>query len=124
MCFSSLLKEKSASDQRLESRSKNRTYNLGEQIGGWDELINYNALCRGERLLSHKALSQLKCWYDSRKQPYFYLMPIKIEQNSINPAIYTFYQVISDSEIEILKTLAISLVNWNIEIFTNVFFYF
>jgi prolyl 4-hydroxylase len=51
-------------------------------------------------------VAKLKCWYDSRRKPYFLLMPIKVEQNSIEPAIYTFYEMLSDAEIEIIKELA------------------
>jgi hypothetical protein len=37
-------------------------------------------------------------------------MPIKIEQHSIEPAIYTFHDVLSDEEIETIKELAKPLV--------------
>jgi hypothetical protein len=37
-------------------------------------------------------------------------MPIKIEQHSFEPAIYTFHDVLSDEEIETIKELAKPLV--------------
>jgi hypothetical protein len=37
-------------------------------------------------------------------------MPIKVEQHSIEPAIYTFHDVLSDEEIETIKELATPLV--------------
>ena len=52
----------------------------------------------------------MKCWYDSRNQPYFYLMPIKIEQHAHDPALYTLHHVLSDDEIEVIKELAKPLV--------------
>ena len=55
-------------------------------------------------------LAELKCWYDNRHQPYLLLMPIKIEQHSIEPAIYTFHDVLSDEEIQTIKELAKPLV--------------
>ena len=110
MIFKQPLREKSAVEQRLQL-IKSRKYNLGKHINPNEDAVNFNALCRGESLLSDKELAQLKCWYDTRKQPYFYLMPIKIEQNSINPPIYTFHQVISDNEIEIVKTMSRPLVS-------------
>ena len=112
-CCELPLREKSAAEQRLLLANKRR-YNLGEQIDGNDDVKNFNALCRGEILLNHQVLARLKCWHDRRQQPYFYLMPIKVEQNSINPPIYTFHRVISDNEIEILKSLSapqVSVIN-------------
>ncbi|XP_057374183.1 prolyl 4-hydroxylase subunit alpha-1-like isoform X2 [Daphnia carinata] len=99
------LKEKSAGVQRSEI-IRSRKYNVGKHITDQDDATNFNALCRGETLLNDKVLAQLKCWYDSRRQPYFLLMPIKIEQNSMEPAIYTFHDVLSDDEIETIKELA------------------
>ena len=59
---------------------------------------------------SDRIMAQLKCWYDSRRQPYLLLMPVRVEQHSIEPAIYTFHNVISDSEIETIKELAKPMV--------------
>lgn len=58
-----------------------------------------------------KTVAQLKCWYDNRGEPYLVLMPIKVEKHSLKPAVYTFYDVLSDQEIEAIKTLAKPLVN-------------
>ena len=52
----------------------------------------------------------MKCWYDNRKEPYFYLMPIKVEMHADDPELYTFHDVISDEEIEAIKNLAKPLV--------------
>lgn len=60
-------------------------------------------------------LAQLKCWYDARRQPYLVLMPIKIEQSSIDPAIYIFHDVLSDDEIETIKELAKPMVTFILE---------
>lgn len=58
-------------------------------------------------------MKELKCWYDSRQQHYLKLMPIKVEQNSIEPVIYTFHDVLSDEEIETIKQLAKPLVRFH-----------
>ncbi len=60
---------------------------------------------------SDAVLAQFKCWYDSRRQPYLTLMPIKVEQHSIEPAIYTFHDILSDDEIEKIKEIARPLVS-------------
>lgn len=44
-------------------------------------------------------------------------MPIKIEQNSIRPAIYTFHDVLNDLEIETIKELATPLVTFKGRLF-------
>ncbi|XP_046438574.1 prolyl 4-hydroxylase subunit alpha-2-like isoform X3 [Daphnia pulex] len=99
------LRERPAVVQRNEI-IRSRKYNLGKHISDQDDASNFNALCRGERLLNDKLLAELKCWYDTRHQFYFLLMPIKIEQHSFEPAIYTFHDVLSDEEIETIKELA------------------
>jgi hypothetical protein len=66
-------------------------------------------------LKNDKLLAELKCWYDTRHQFYFLLMPIKIEQHSFEPAIYTFHDVLSDEEIETIKELAKPLVTINLK---------
>uniref|UniRef100_A0A0P5MAM3 procollagen-proline 4-dioxygenase n=1 Tax=Daphnia magna TaxID=35525 RepID=A0A0P5MAM3_9CRUS len=96
------LKEKPAVLQRNEM-IRSRKYDK-------DDAAKFNALCRGESLLSEEILGQLKCWYETHKEPYLFLMPIKIEQNSIRPAIYTFHDVLSDLEIETIKELATPLL--------------
>ncbi|XP_059351138.1 LOW QUALITY PROTEIN: prolyl 4-hydroxylase subunit alpha-1-like [Daphnia carinata] len=101
--------KKSVGVQRSEI-IRRRKYNVGKHITDQDDATNFNALCRGETLLNDKRLAQLKCWYDSRRQPYFLLMSIKIQQNSMEPAMYTFPDVLSDDEIETIKELAKPLV--------------
>lgn len=55
-------------------------------------------------------MAKLKCWYDDRHQPYFLLMPVRVEQNSLDPLIYTFHDVIRDQEINAIKELAKPIV--------------
>ena len=52
----------------------------------------------------------MKCRYEDRGQPYLRLMPVKMEQFSAEPALYSFHDIISDAEIEAVKQLAIPLV--------------
>ena len=128
------LKDRPAVVQRDEI-IRTRKYTLGKHIGVEDDVNNFNALCRGESLLvkfksvfiqhihmninnfltmnrvkSQKVVSKLKCWYDDRNQAYFRLMPIQVEQQSFDPVIYTFHNVLSDKEIDALKELAKPLV--------------
>ncbi|KAL7645766.1 UNVERIFIED_CONTAM: hypothetical protein RMT77_002661 [Armadillidium vulgare] len=72
---------------------------------------NFEALCRGEQLLSDEYIAKLKCYYDNRNSPYLVLMPAKVEQMHIHPQIYIFHDVIRDKEIEKLKSYAEPLLS-------------
>ena len=52
--------------------------------------------------------SPLHCSYTSTKElsAFMALQPIKREQISLNPPVTVFYDVISDDEIDILKSIA------------------
>lgn len=52
----------------------------------------------------------MKCWYDHRGQPYLRLQPVKVEQHSVEPLLFTFHDIISDDEIQSVKELALPLV--------------
>ena len=52
----------------------------------------------------------MKCWYDHRGEPYLRLQPVKVEQHSIEPLLFTFHDIISDEEIQAVKQLALPLV--------------
>lgn len=106
--FNRPLREKSAALQRIEIVN-NRNYRLGRFISPNDDMNNFNALCRGEQLLSEDIRKQMKCWYDHRQQPYLRLQPVKVEQHSVEPLLFTFHDIISDDEIEAVKQLALPL---------------
>uniref|UniRef100_A0A5S6QYW5 procollagen-proline 4-dioxygenase n=2 Tax=Trichuris muris TaxID=70415 RepID=A0A5S6QYW5_TRIMR len=66
---------------------------------------DFEALCRGEYLLKEKQRSTFYCYY-KRDKPYLKLAPIKAEIVHRKPMILLFRDVISDREIDVLKTLA------------------
>ncbi|KHJ45353.1 prolyl 4-hydroxylase subunit alpha-2 family protein [Trichuris suis] len=69
------------------------------------ERTDFEALCRGEYLLTEKQRSTFYCYY-KRDKPYLKLAPIKAEIVHRKPMILLFRDVISDREIDVLKTLA------------------
>ncbi|KRY12816.1 Prolyl 4-hydroxylase subunit alpha-2, partial [Trichinella patagoniensis] len=69
------------------------------------ERKDFEALCRGEYLLTEKQRSRLYCYY-KRDTPFLSLAPIKVEVMHWKPKIVIFRQVISANEIAVLKTLA------------------
>ncbi|KRY72314.1 Prolyl 4-hydroxylase subunit alpha-2, partial [Trichinella pseudospiralis] len=69
------------------------------------ERKDFEALCRGEYLMTEKQRSHLYCYY-KRDTPFLSLAPIKVEVMHWKPKIVIFRQVISANEIAVLKTLA------------------
>jgi len=67
--------------------------------------LNYEYLCREKQ--DHVFEDpRLKCRYINYN-PYIYIAPVKEEQLHIDPDIWLFHDVISNSEIETMKKLAI-----------------
>ncbi len=57
-------------------------------------LFNMLAICSGARFQPEHIKSQLKCYLDRTKHPYFALIPLKTEQLSIHPMVLQFYDVL------------------------------
>ncbi|RWS28712.1 prolyl 4-hydroxylase subunit alpha-1-like protein [Leptotrombidium deliense] len=67
----------------------------------------YESLCRGEKRISARTDSQLKCYYlDTTKKPYLRLSRIKVEEAFKKPKIVVFLDIMSDFEIEVIKNLS------------------
>lgn len=81
-------------------------YRLGTDLTPQEDALNFQALCRGEQLLSPEYRATLSCFYDTRGEAYFRLMPVKVEILHHNPELMVFHDVISDREIEAVKTMA------------------
>lgn len=68
----------------------------------------YEALCRGESLLSPAVTRKFKCFHmNTTAIPYLRYMKIKVEEAYKEPAILLYHDVMRDSEIEKMKQLAI-----------------
>ncbi|CAG7818937.1 unnamed protein product, partial [Allacma fusca] len=69
---------------------------------GWEK-AKYEALCRGE---NQRMQLGLKCRYVSNGKGFLTIAPIKEELVHVDPHIYIYHDVISDSEVSIIKQLA------------------
>lgn len=49
---------------------------------------------------------RLTCRYLTENHPFLKLAPIKMEQRYIDPDVFVFYEVLSDEEIEFVKSMA------------------
>ena len=71
------------------------------------ERESYEALCRGEKRLSPRLEAELFCFHLNTTQiPFLRLMRIKVEEAFKRPQIVIFHNFLSDTEIEVVKTLA------------------
>ena len=61
-------------------------------------------------MISSKRLSKLKCRYITNSNPFLLIGPVKQEEMFDNPAIWVFHDVVTDSQIELMKTLALPKV--------------
>ncbi|XP_039275790.1 prolyl 4-hydroxylase subunit alpha-2-like [Nilaparvata lugens] len=67
----------------------------------------YKKLCRNDLSLTHQELAQLKCRYVHRNVPFLRIGPLKDEEAYLEPRIVLYRDVIYDSEIELLKKMAL-----------------
>ena len=67
----------------------------------------YESLCRGEKRISPKTESQLKCYFwDTRKSPFLRLTRIKTEEAFLKPHLLIFYEVLTPNEMRVIREMA------------------
>ena len=71
-----------------------------------EERSLYKRLCRGENFLSDEYKAKLSCRYYHGKHPFLKLGPVKEELMHLKPRIVVYHDVVSDSEIETIKSMA------------------
>lgn len=64
----------------------------------------YKKLCRGEPIKEHKSV--LKCRYFHGHNDYLKIGPFKEEEVNLSPRIVIYYEVLSESETNTVKSLA------------------
>src|SRR5436190_20997631 len=58
----------------------------------------FSDLCLGNNRQSAEIAKNLKCYYENKRHPYFYVNPVKTEHLSENPPIYQFYDLIGEQK--------------------------
>ncbi|KAI4458953.1 prolyl 4-hydroxylase alpha subunit [Holotrichia oblita] len=71
-----------------------------------EDMLFYEALCRGEIKPSDEILAQLKCRYTDNGNPFLKIAPFKVEEAYLDPKILIFHDVMADNEIATIKALA------------------
>ncbi|XP_018564257.1 prolyl 4-hydroxylase subunit alpha-1 [Anoplophora glabripennis] len=68
---------------------------------------HYEMLCRGEIELPAEVTAKLKCRYVNNDNPFLLIGPFKVEEAYHKPDLFIFHDVLTDSEIETIKRLAV-----------------
>ena len=68
--------------------------------------MTYEELCRGEEFITEEERSQLLCRYSSGRHPYLTIGPVKEEEIFLDPRIVIFHDLVSDTELETVRSLA------------------
>ncbi|KAK4307443.1 hypothetical protein Pmani_020792, partial [Petrolisthes manimaculis] len=98
--------EEEEEEQEAEGKQKDPRHRLGSVLSQGEDADNFQALCRGEQLLSDEYLATLTCFYDWRGEPYLRLMPAKVERLHWNPELLSFHHVLTDGEITRIQHIA------------------
>ena len=69
-------------------------------------IMTYEQLCRGEEFMTEEERFQLLCCYLSGRYPYLTIGPVKEEEIFLDPLIVIFHNMVSDSELETVRSLA------------------
>ncbi|CAG0925145.1 unnamed protein product, partial [Notodromas monacha] len=68
----------------------------------------YEKLCRKAVGLSPKVAAKLYCRYFHNQNPFLRIGPVKMEEAYLKPRIVVFHEIMFDSEISVIKDLAVS----------------
>lgn len=70
------------------------------------EREKYEMLCRGDLTIPSALQAQLRCRYVHNNVPFLRLMPLKEEEAHLSPRIVLYRDVMYDSEIDLIKSMA------------------
>uniref|UniRef100_A0A6P4F8L9 procollagen-proline 4-dioxygenase n=1 Tax=Drosophila rhopaloa TaxID=1041015 RepID=A0A6P4F8L9_DRORH len=75
------------------------SYNLSE------EFAQYEKVCRGE--VNPTPRQELRCRYSQGHHPYRLLVPLKLEEHSLDPYVVTFHDMLNPQKIAHLREMAV-----------------
>ena len=55
-------------------------------------------------------VGRLKCYFDHKDDPFYYLQPIQAEELHYNPVIMMFHDILSPKEMKVIRLAAAPLV--------------
>ncbi|XP_059046367.1 prolyl 4-hydroxylase subunit alpha-2-like isoform X2 [Achroia grisella] len=88
-----------------DTKEKNSEY-MAELTEYQKDRMNYESLCRGDMYLPSYFTKDLHCRYLTENHPFLKLARVKMEIIYLNPDVVVFHEVMSDDEIEYIKSLA------------------
>jgi prolyl 4-hydroxylase len=89
-------------EDKIEEKKKDEL--SGAHYTAPKEKLFYSYGCRGKIQKSIRERSELYCKYISNT-PFTMVAPFKIEEANLNPLIVIFHEILSDAEIETIKTV-------------------
>jgi len=110
-----LLKISSKSELRGDDGSENvpvdssvefKYLNNGPYSYDVSERKMYELTCRGEMKPSDAIIARLHCRYTHNNVPFLRIAPLKLEEAFLDPYIVVYHNVMTDSEIDIVRQLA------------------
>lgn len=94
----------------LDAEAVEKGYTVSENIDVADdwqrERRAYERLCRGEGTMSQRVVAKLYCYYQHGPSDFLIISPVKAEVVHIHPTVTIYHDVLSDSEIAVIKELA------------------
>lgn len=112
--FESKLLEASQSAEEIiippEPKTANTTRLINPDVFDKHEQMLYAKLCRKENARTPAQAAPLRCRYLHGKSAFGKIAPFKVEEASLNPYIVVYYNVLFDTEIEPIKTMALARV--------------
>lgn len=117
--FESKLLESSESAEEIiippESKTKNTTRLIDPEVFDEHEQMLYAKLCRKENVPTPAQAAPLRCRYFHGKSAFSKIAPFKTEEASLKPYIVVYHNVLFDTEIELIKTMALARVRRCVE---------
>ncbi|KAH8381797.1 hypothetical protein KR009_000249 [Drosophila setifemur] len=86
-----------AQQSRKYLESRDTAKNLPEVNPSW--YANYTRLCRGKKLPEERSGDPLICYLDGRRNTYFTLAPLQVEQVHLDPDIHIYHNMLSFGQI-------------------------
>lgn len=85
-----------------------------------DHKLHYERLCRKEVVQSLADQAKCRCRYVTNRSSFLKIAPLKLEEISLDPYIVVYRNVMSDTEINRIKTLSQPKVQFNAFAFTRI----
>lgn len=103
------------SDDLIEAEIEQHDYPfdhvIPEENDDYHQLL-YEAVCRGTAKASPRQMAPFRCRFVTNKSPFLKIAPLKLEEISLDPYIVLYHDVMYDAEIDVIKSMSKSKVQF------------